>query len=334
MKLITDSLPSLDVQTMSMVRPVEWVNDTEANVCSACRSIFTMVNRRHHCRNCGNVYCAECSKFEAVIPRFGIRSKVRVCNVCHNDIVKIRVGQTQGLMGSFSEKVGVKQKQEQKESDSRRTKRKRGWDEYLATHDHIDSSKRAVRELCRGGIPPELRGSIWFHLSNAKKKRAKVENEKPKYYKNLLEHAKKLPSDYLKTLEKDLHRTSPIHTVYKDTEATNMLRRILVAYAHRNKTIGYCQSMNFVGALLLLFMDEEEAFWLLCQILEKYTFIHGYYYHQSDLAGVYLDECVFSDLVQEYLPKIYENIEKLMVPILSLTLNWFLCILSTHCLWS
>lgn len=68
------------------------------------------------------------------------------------------------------------------------------------------------------------------------------------------------------------------------------LRRLLRAYAMRNPRLGilsllilkklfpwvlitcfsgYCQSMNFIAGGLLLFLDEAEAFWLLCFVVEE-----------------------------------------------------------------
>jgi hypothetical protein len=83
----------------------------------------------------------------------------------------------------------------------------------------------------------------------------------------------------------DLDRTFPNHLIYELGEGQRRLRRVLLAYAQHNPHIGYCQSMNctfgvgvcstnwtdsvlVICALLLLFMDEESAFWLLVAIAE------------------------------------------------------------------
>ncbi|XP_071518229.1 lateral signaling target protein 2 homolog isoform X1 [Panulirus ornatus] len=62
--------------------PPAWVPDHQAPRCMACGAAFTMVRRRHHCRNCGKVFCAQCSQHAVPLPHFGIWKAVRVCNVC------------------------------------------------------------------------------------------------------------------------------------------------------------------------------------------------------------------------------------------------------------
>ncbi|XP_067008607.2 lateral signaling target protein 2 homolog isoform X2 [Anabrus simplex] len=62
--------------------PPPWVPDFMAPRCMACEAIFTVVRRRHHCRNCGKVFCARCSSNSVPLPRYGHVKPVRVCNRC------------------------------------------------------------------------------------------------------------------------------------------------------------------------------------------------------------------------------------------------------------
>lgn len=41
------------------------------------------------------------------------------------------------------------------------------------------------------------------------------------------------------------------------------LRRVLKAYSLHDNDVGYCQGMNFIAAMFLTLMPEEEAFWML-----------------------------------------------------------------------
>jgi hypothetical protein len=38
----------------------KWMNDSAANSCLVCRSSFTLMFRRHHCRMCGSIVCDSC----------------------------------------------------------------------------------------------------------------------------------------------------------------------------------------------------------------------------------------------------------------------------------
>uniref|UniRef100_T1KHF8 FYVE-type domain-containing protein n=1 Tax=Tetranychus urticae TaxID=32264 RepID=T1KHF8_TETUR len=70
-----------------------WVPDTQAKVCMHCNSMqFTLLNRRHHCRNCGSVICASCSKSRFLIPSQSTKP-VRVCDTCKNKLIKQRLGE-------------------------------------------------------------------------------------------------------------------------------------------------------------------------------------------------------------------------------------------------
>lgn len=82
---ITNSSPNGTVPCTSndeMDRPPIWIPDVEAPKCMSCGANFTVVKRRHHCRNCGKVFCARCSSNSVPLPKFGHIKPVRVCNKC------------------------------------------------------------------------------------------------------------------------------------------------------------------------------------------------------------------------------------------------------------
>ena len=210
-------------------------------------------------------------------------------------------------------------------------KQRKRWNQYLALHPNLESTAE-LRRLVRKGIPPELRGSVWQVLSGSNERQA---SHKPGYYAELVKRAEAASNGCMTEIEKDLRRTFPDNHLYESEEGLAMLRRVLLAYSLHNPTVGYAQSMNFICALCLLFMDEEQAFWLLTFIVEELTCIdltpstaasQVYYYYQSDLAGVHIDQAVFKDLLAEKLPRISTHFDKLALPIGPFTVNWFLCL--------
>merc|ERR1719427_1483909 len=56
-------------------------------MCQVCGVVFTMVQRRHHCRACGKVVCTNCSKSKAPL-RYKSWESHRVCDSCFDYLEK------------------------------------------------------------------------------------------------------------------------------------------------------------------------------------------------------------------------------------------------------
>ncbi|XP_023847849.1 RUN and FYVE domain-containing protein 1 isoform X1 [Salvelinus sp. IW2-2015] len=59
-----------------------WLKDDEATQCKQCQKEFSIARRKHHCRNCGDIYCNSCSTNELALPSYP--RPVRVCDICHS----------------------------------------------------------------------------------------------------------------------------------------------------------------------------------------------------------------------------------------------------------
>eukprot|EP00474_Spongospora_subterranea_P007393 CRZ07851.1 hypothetical protein [Spongospora subterranea] len=58
----------------------EWVSDSASAVCLACYAKFWFLNRRHHCRSCGLIFCGQCCRLNSGLP--WTNTMERVCNLC------------------------------------------------------------------------------------------------------------------------------------------------------------------------------------------------------------------------------------------------------------
>ncbi|CAH0479286.1 unnamed protein product [Peronospora belbahrii] len=185
---------------------------------------------------------------------------------------------------------------------------------------------RQLDNLLKSGVPPQLRGQVWWMCSGA----AELRHQATESYPALLHRLHTLSKCAEMEIEKDLPRTFPLalrnsmRQSQELAEGDNFgeLRRVLQAYSLRNPAVGYCQSMNFLAAVLLQNMGEEEAFWVLAAIVEELT----PQYHTQTMTGSRADQRVFSDLVTQKLPVLASHLQALGVDYEPFTLKWFLCL--------
>jgi len=114
-----------------------------------------------------------------------------------------------------------------------------------------------------------------------------------------------------------------------DGPGIDKLRKVLVAYSRRNPDVGYCQGMNLVtSTLLLIYGNEEEAFWVLAAIIER--LLPSDFFSPSLLVS---RACpmVLKDYVEELLPNLHSHLNNLGVDLPAICFSWFLS-LFTDCL--
>ncbi|XP_055499371.1 TBC1 domain family member 8B [Leucoraja erinacea] len=176
---------------------------------------------------------------------------------------------------------------------------------------------KKTRDLVMRGIPEVLRGELWLLFSGANNDMA----AHPGYYTELVERSMGTCTLATDEIERDLHRSLPEHPAFQSDTGISALRRVLTAYASRNPKIGYCQAMNILTSVLLLYAKEEEAFWLLVAVCER--MLPDYFNRR--IIGALVDQAVFEEFIRSHLPQLTDHITD-MTFFSSVSLSWFLTI--------
>jgi hypothetical protein len=64
----------------------DWADDASATECFLTGTRFTVVQRKHHCRYCGQIFIADVCKKTIKIPSAGHPEPVRVCDTCYEQV--------------------------------------------------------------------------------------------------------------------------------------------------------------------------------------------------------------------------------------------------------
>ncbi|KAL4219569.1 hypothetical protein ACF0H5_022143 [Mactra antiquata] len=201
------------------------------------------------------------------------------------------------------------------------------WTSFMRQHGkHPLQCRSELKTLCRGGIPDRFRKQIWQHLVHHKvKDLMKIKGDY--YYRNICNMLPESPlaACYRKQVSLDLMRTMPNNIKFSTSGSKGVmdLQDVLLAFCIHNPTIGYCQGMNFIAGMSLIFLDPEDAFWMLVAVAESYFSPH---YFDHSLIGAQSDQQVLKDIVRDKLPALYNHLESIDIELCTITLNWFLAI--------
>ncbi|XP_051974428.1 USP6 N-terminal-like protein isoform X2 [Xyrauchen texanus] len=207
--------------------------------------------------------------------------------------------------------VEEKQKHLEVERTSKWLKMLKSWEKYK-------NSDKLARRIYKG-LPLQLRGQVWGLLLDI----PKIKEEKKDLYEKLKVRARGLSPD-IRQIDLDVNRTYRDHIMFMhryDVKQQDLFH-VLTAYSLYNTEVGYCQGMSQITALLLMYMNEEDAFWALVKLLsgQRYA-MHGFFVPGFPKLMRFQEH--HDRILQKMLPKLKQHLDHQEVFTSLYTLKWF-----------
>ncbi|XP_069480188.1 uncharacterized protein [Ambystoma mexicanum] len=148
------------------------------------------------------------------------------------------------------------------------------WLKMLKKWTKYKNSEKMFRRVYKG-IPLQVRGQVWSLLLDIETLKAENEGK----YERMKDQAKTF-SDEIRQIDLDVNRTFRNHIMFRDRYGVKQqaLFDVLSAYSVYNTEVSYCQGMSQIAAILLMYLNEEDAFWALAQLLTNQRHaMHGFF---------------------------------------------------------
>jgi hypothetical protein len=116
---------------------------------------------------------------------------------------------------------------------------------------------------------------------------------------------------------KDLHRTGcSTFSGHENERDRALLKRVLLAFARYNKSVGYCQGFNIIAALILEIVDKREEDALMCMIyLIDHVLPEGYF--TNSMHSLAIDMAIFRELLKQRQPRLHAHLNELQFGVAS-----------------
>ncbi|KAL7370772.1 hypothetical protein ABVT39_010677 [Epinephelus coioides] len=192
------------------------------------------------------------------------------------------------------------------------------WLKMLKSWDKYKNSEKLVRRVYKG-IPLQLRGEVWCLLLDI----PKIKEEKKDFYEKLKARARGLSPD-IRQIDLDVNRTYRDHIMFMHRYDVKQqaLFHVLTAYSMYNTEVGYCQGMSQITALLLIYMNEEDAFWALVKLLsgQKHA-MHGFFIPGFPKLMRFQEH--HDRVLKKMMPKLKQHLDSQEVFTSLYTMKWF-----------
>lgn len=196
------------------------------------------------------------------------------------------------------------------------------WTDMLQRWDFIQRSRKdRLKSRVRKGIPDCLRSKVWYDLSGAEETKLTYPGN---YYETLL--ARTGVEDVEEQIRRDLARTFPNHILFRKPDGQDRLFRVLKAYAELDPDVGYIQGMSFITAILLTYMSEENAFWVLVKVIQR-DGMRDFYL--PGMPRAHLAFYQVEELIKAHVPDVYSHFQSINMTAFLYCPAWFMTI-CTH----
>ncbi|CAH0703496.1 unnamed protein product [Spodoptera exigua] len=196
--------------------------------------------------------------------------------------------------------------------------REKKWVKML-THWDSPATKEKLHRRIYKGIPNSLRIKVWCKLMDVNK----IKSANPGKFQEMLKLAKLWSTD-VRQIDSDVNRQFREHQFYRErySEKQCSLFNVLCAYSMYNSEVGYCQGMSGLAGVLLMYMDEEDAFWALAVLLsdKKYA-MHGLYIEGFPKLTRFLEH--HDKILTKFMPKLKHHFDKFGLDAILYSLKWF-----------
>jgi hypothetical protein len=193
------------------------------------------------------------------------------------------------------------------------------WEEFVNENGHnFHHGDLKLKKLIREGVPKDLRAAVWCSLSGSTDRC----QDHPDLYPQLVGMEANLSAETIRVIDQDVARTFP-KVACVDSAA---LRRILVAFASLRVDIGYCQSISYISALLLVMLGELQAFWTLDWVVNNLPS----HYYTNDMSDFQLDIRVTELLLNERVPKLCKHTKRIGFEFIMAVSGWLISLFSVQ----
>ncbi|XP_046878915.1 USP6 N-terminal-like protein isoform X3 [Hypomesus transpacificus] len=207
---------------------------------------------------------------------------------------------------------------EVRQKTSQELERTTKWLKMLKSWDKYKNSDKLSRRVYKG-IPLQLRGEVWCLLLDI----PKIKEEKKDFYEKLKLRAKGMSPD-IRQIDLDVNRTYRDHIMFMHRYDVKQqaLFHVLTAYSMYNTEVGYCQGMSQITALLLIYMNEEDAFWALVKLLsgQKHS-MHGFFVPGFPKLMRFQEH--HDRILKKMMPKLKQHLDTQEVFTSLYTMKWF-----------